>query len=209
MSEKKDKSTVNAYATVMREIKIRAECMNVAMVVPNGLPLQLIREYCFLQLRLICELIALGCIIAHRDISASRKFRKEHSAERIMNQLGRLQLDFFPLPIVLKPLTLTFSVLEFPNETTLTKSELLKLYGRCGDILHRGHLGNFFTGGRLSETNTYDEINEWKRKIISLLFNHRIMLAKTKSIIICTFDDGNHQVKVGLADWHEPTQSLA
>lgn len=203
MSEKKDKATVNAYALVMREIKLRAECMNIAMVVPNGLPLQLIREYCFLQLRMVCELIALGCIIAHRDISATRKIRKEHSAERIMNHLERLQPDFFPLPIVLKPLTPTFSTMEFPTETTLTKSELLALYGGCGDVLHRGHLGTFFGGGRLSAANTYDEVNEWKRKIISLLFNHRIMLAKTKSMIICTFNDGNHQVKVGLADWHQ------
>jgi hypothetical protein len=203
VSEKKDKATVNAYSIVMREIKIRAECMNLAMIVPNGLPLQLIREYCFLQLRLICELIALGCTIAHRDISATARIRKEYSAEKIMNQLEQLQPDFFPWPLELLMITSKGFAMKLADETTLTKSELLALYGKCGDVLHRGNLGDFFAGDRLSTSNTYDEVNDWKRKIISLLFNHRIMLAKTKSVIVCTFDDQKHQVRVGIGDRYE------
>jgi hypothetical protein len=101
------------------------------MVVPNGLPTQFVNEFCFLQLRVICELIAVACLVAHRDIAFDRKIRKEYLAQKIMDQLERLLSDFFPTPLSFTFVTSKVGVaIDSPKETTLTKAELISLYGR-------------------------------------------------------------------------------
>ena len=67
-----DQAALNLYLSLMEEAKIRAFSINNATNVPNRLPPPLVREYCFLQLRMLCELIALGCLVAHSDIKATQ-----------------------------------------------------------------------------------------------------------------------------------------
>jgi hypothetical protein len=92
------------------------------------------------------------------------------------------------------------------DETPLSKAEFLKLYGKCGDVLHRGDLKRLFRG-ITGESSDYGEINSWSKKLTDLLTNHCITLAKTESFILC-FNDANNKVKVAIGDWHEPGQYL-
>jgi len=53
------------------------------------IPPQIVREHCYLQLRMICELIAFGCLVAHGEIKEVQqpKLQKEYAANKIMEEL--------------------------------------------------------------------------------------------------------------------------
>ncbi len=95
----------------------------------TSLPQWQTAELCYLQLRMLCELVALGCLLAHGDIEASKskKFQKGYAADDILKQLEQLHPDFYPHPI-----TCTFSPgnvhIERVQSGYLTKHELITLY---------------------------------------------------------------------------------
>jgi hypothetical protein len=68
MVTKKQNEAINLYAAIMEEAKIRLNSIDMALAGTTILPHQLVREFCFLQLRMLCELIALGCLTAHGDV---------------------------------------------------------------------------------------------------------------------------------------------
>jgi hypothetical protein len=93
------------YCAIMEEIKLRHGC--VIALMERDAPIEHIfrREFCFLQFRMICELIALGCLVAHGDIKATQTremVRSLWSAKDIIEKLERLHPDFFPTPFVAK-----------------------------------------------------------------------------------------------------------
>ena len=58
------------------------------------------REFCFLQLRLLCELVALSCLVAHGTYplcKPTRAEKKAYSADEIMKKLEELRPHFYPL----------------------------------------------------------------------------------------------------------------
>jgi hypothetical protein len=59
----------------------------------------LLREYGFLQLRMLCELIALGCLVAHGDIEETKApvLQNEYKAGVIVKRLERLIRISIPL----------------------------------------------------------------------------------------------------------------
>src|SRR5689334_21938045 len=90
---------MNLYAGVMEEIKIRLSSLDIAFAGGFQIPGALVREYCFLQFRMVCELIALACLTAHGDIEATTKLRKEWEADKIIKQLEALHPSFYPWPV--------------------------------------------------------------------------------------------------------------
>jgi hypothetical protein len=64
------------------------------------LPEQPACELGYLQLRLICEIIALACLAVHGDTPGARsaKMRSAHEADYILNSLERLHDNFYPQP---------------------------------------------------------------------------------------------------------------
>ena len=88
----------------MEEVKLRFSSVDAALNGGTSLPPLHVREF-FLQLRLLCESIALGCLVAHGEITTTRltsKLRKEWAADRIINQLEQLHPDFYPHPVIFK-----------------------------------------------------------------------------------------------------------
>ena len=94
---------IQIYADLLNEIKIRISCMNRATMGQTGLPGLAVKEFCFLQLRFMCELIALGCLVAHGDIKQVTKLKKEYAADRIISRLENLHSNFYPTPILSQP----------------------------------------------------------------------------------------------------------
>jgi hypothetical protein len=72
MPTEADLDAASVYTSVMEEAKFRALSVNTLTGSQIGLPVSLLREFCFLQLRMLCELIALGCLVAHGDIKETR-----------------------------------------------------------------------------------------------------------------------------------------
>jgi hypothetical protein len=48
---------------------------------------------------MICELIAMGCLVAHGDLDHATKLRREWAADRIMEELEKLHPHFFPATV--------------------------------------------------------------------------------------------------------------
>src|SRR5579872_3616704 len=87
------------YANLMDEAKARFAHINLAVSGRAGFATPIIREFCYLQIRFLCELVALSCLVAHGDISAlqSHKIGKAYSADDILNRLTKLRPHFWQL----------------------------------------------------------------------------------------------------------------
>src|ERR1700733_2857447 len=77
------------YANFMSEITERLNVLNSAINNTVPLPVMITYELCYLQLRMICECIALSCLIAHGDISdvTIDDFLNNYEADDIIRKL--------------------------------------------------------------------------------------------------------------------------
>jgi hypothetical protein len=175
------------YATMMDEIKARLFAIDHAQSGKVILPKVLIREFCQLQLRMICELIALSCLIAHGEIHAGTSLQKEWSADRIMDRLAKLHPHFYPWPIEVHEEKNGVTPFSHIREGFLTKDDLIKLNGQCGDALHRGSLKNLLKSD-MALPDDFTEIANATARIRTLLELHRIVLID-HTIIFCTLSD--------------------
>ena len=138
----------------MHEAKHRLWAMDTALGGQTGLPDGAIPELCFLQLRMLCELIALGCLTAHGDV-VTGKLKEEYKADKIIRLLEQLHPKFYP-----HAATDTETATALRTDV-FTKEELMKLYWKCGDVLHRGTFQTLWSRAR----GDIEEIRTWKEKI--------------------------------------------
>jgi hypothetical protein len=85
MKPSKYRQALDTYSWLMDEAKQRLSAVDTALAGQTGLPNGAIIEFCFLQLRMLCELIALGCLTAHGDLQAG-KLKKSHKADQIIRR---------------------------------------------------------------------------------------------------------------------------
>src|SRR5579863_276223 len=123
----------------MSEIKIREHAIVTMLTTQSPVPAQVTYESCYLQFRLICELIALGCLALHGDIDTAntKQMNGLWNADQIMKRLSRVHPDFYPKPILLTKEGEDLRY-EFVQTGYVTKNELLNLYNiSCARTLHR------------------------------------------------------------------------
>jgi hypothetical protein len=184
----KQRDALDLYCKVMEETKVRLSWIDLALKGNTQLPDVAKRDFCFLQLRMICELIALGCLIAHGDIARTTAIRKEYAADKIVAQLEKLHSQFYPMavepgppPMGIPPIGLEFHVLEHGY---LSKPELSNLYRQCGDVLHRASLKKFLSTATF-KTDLKD-VKDWRDKIIKLLRLHLICMLDNRTVFFVT-----------------------
>jgi hypothetical protein len=164
------------YCDLMEEIKRRTDV--VLGVIQGHVPVPQIVgvELVYLQLRMICELLALACLTAHGDVpeTTSKRLTKAYNADQIMNALERLHPNFYPVP-GRQVRNQAGQVVEIAavNEPYLAKRDLQRLYGECGDFLHRGNLEQFMKGRSLPK---FSQLESWLKTITILLSHHQIQL---------------------------------
>src|SRR6266540_3273159 len=208
MATKKQIDIIHRYAAMMEEAKLRMDCITAATSgIITVLPPPALREFCFLQLRMLCELIALGCLVAHGDIPATqtKKLQREWSPDRILAELEKLHPHFYPQPGRDAPPESGedrhFMALD---SGFLTKSELLSLYGTCGGELHRGSVRHLFNQRKPFRAD-HGDILEWRRKINELLRLHLIALFEGNTHMLCVLraSDDNNRTHVAIAEPRE------
>ncbi|WP_038382727.1 hypothetical protein [Bradyrhizobium elkanii] len=183
---KEDQDTIAFYCTLMDEIKFRLGFVEDIIYGRNLIAGTIGKDICFLQLRMICELIALSCLVAHGDIkeTKARKFAKKWEADFLISALKKIHADFYPQPIIPHPLdagvpTKIGEIRRPPIDVKsgfLTVSDLPKLYHLCGRELHRGNLNDLLANRGKKVRVEYLPIRGWVHKIIKLLNFHRIIL---------------------------------
>jgi hypothetical protein len=169
------------YCSLMEELKTRhAVVQKVLTDAKEGravLSPYILGELCFLQLRMMCELIALGCLLVHGDVPATRtnRMQKAHAADWIINRLSELHPSFYPLPGIQVHDAAGHVVSVEPNSKPyLTKADLMRLYAECGGFLHRGTLKDILRAN--TKPMNLARIGEWSAKITQLLNHHQIPL---------------------------------
>jgi hypothetical protein len=197
ITTKQQLDAANLWADLLEEAKGRIASIDAAISGSCGLPAPLVLEYSYLQIRMLCELIALGCLIAHGDIAATHTvtLQTAWAADKIIWRLGKLHPNFYPHPIRLSvsPQHVHFDRLE---SGFLTKGELLNLYNKkCGDKLHRSSLKDLLATTQQTQTPNFADIVYWRNKIALLLNQHHIASVDNLSHFICMLaqaESGGH-----------------
>jgi hypothetical protein len=142
VSTKNQRAVRTLYCSLMFEARHRIDFLLRLCGDDYKLPEQPACELGYLQLRLICEIIALACLAVHGDAPGARsaKMRSAHEADYILNSLERLHENFYPQPGAIVPHPPTGGRAFVPNEADyMSKHELVSLYWKCGEHLHRGN----------------------------------------------------------------------
>jgi hypothetical protein len=178
--------TFTLYCNLMAEIKTRNNAA--ARVMANihapkpSVPLiepEFAGEFSYFQLRKMCELVAVACLLAHGDVEKTRtgRLRGTYHARTIIKALEQLNPDFFPLPYEIQDAPpFEPKVVTTLTDGVLTKAELLSLYdNECGPAMHFGSAEDLLAGRRLQIQES--RIGEWFTKFFKLLVRHRIRLS--------------------------------
>jgi hypothetical protein len=186
LSETRRKEIMQVYHALMKEAKHRMSFVDDVINGRVGFPATIARETCFLQLRLLCEIVALGCLTAHGDIPATGKLKSEWAAGKIITPLQSLHQHFYPKPATVTHHQTQPGAFIFAEKTEgfLTKTELLELAGRAGNELHRGNIRQLLATER-PPTIKFDDIANWLKKIKELLDLHVIFLLGEEQQIAC------------------------
>lgn len=183
MPEFDESRAVKSYLRLVHEIVVRLDLVAKACNGNLNLTPPYAFEYCYLQYRRICELLALGCLQLHGDIPATQttSASKEWNAEKIMSLLHRNHPHAFP-QCATKTMTEGVWKIEAnskPNAMTL--AEFKRLYNKCGHVLHRGTIRSIESEGPLEKPD-YDLLMLWSHKIVDLLNQHIIGRSNGKEL---------------------------
>lgn len=169
---------IDLYASLMTEINNRVDNINLAVSGTLGFsdPMRA-QEFCYLQIRMVIENIALAALVAHGDMQGVSSLHNAWSADKIMNRLERLHGNFYPKSCI--QVGGDKSKIEYKQG--IEKSELLKIYNTCGEKLHRGKLANIKNP---KEVN-FIVVVDYVQKIYDFLNMHSIFLSDNKTLILC------------------------
>jgi len=135
-----------------------------------------------LQFRKVLEKIALMSLVANKKLYAKQheKFAKHYHAERIMNDLERINPNFYPVPIErLKSEDGVDKLVEVENGY-LTKEEFVKIYEKCGGMMHAQN--PFASEKPIIEIS--ENFSNWLKKIYNLLNYHKISLFGGEKMLV-------------------------
>jgi hypothetical protein len=192
LSDEQDRA-LHIYHGLMEEAKIRIDVVIKAMSGKSDLSKWAAMELCFLQLRMLCEVIALGCLTLHGDMAEthSNKFMKESSADKIMHLLHMLHDKFYPIPCQPKydeNGKVTMFVAAPADLVFLTRGDLDKLYARCNTVLHRTPLKKLLEASSPFQAE-FVEVQGWLQKIDNLLSLHGIAARGLKKMVVINLRD--------------------
>ena len=180
----KDKER-NKYANVMNEIKRRTRVIYSFLNKERDAVYTAVNiELMCLQIRKILELIALASLVANQRIFLKKvqNLQSMWNAKFILNDIEKINPNFYPNPIDEVPSKEKGIVSDWIDvkEGYLTKEEFIKVYEKCGKILHAENpLGNG-TDYKYYEKNIPIWINQIKR----LLNSHTVKLLNDPNIYL-------------------------
>jgi hypothetical protein len=150
-------------------------------------------EFCMLQLRFCCELLAVGSIVIHTDIPQAMKLKKEWNAQRIMDNFDKLKADHFPTPVLDHPKPeLGYTHIAAHHDGCLTKKEMLKMYHFFGEHLHAGSYEKFVKPQQ--RRHSFKILNDFTTQMMKLLNTHTYVLFEKERlvrIVMQTLPDGH------------------
>lgn len=193
-----DPEDIQKYIWCMTEIKLRIEVAENILNESNStgqLPTDI--ECVALQFRKTLELIALASMCANKEVYSEKRenFYKDWNGKRILDDLEKVNPDFYPQPTkqILDEKTGRVFKTEEIKEEYLTKDLYVELYNKCSELLH--------SNNPYSDSPDLDKLKaefpKWKDKIVNLLNHHQIQLVNSDKqlwVIMKSKDDENVHV---------------
>ena len=154
------------------------------------------QELVFLQLRMILELLAFASLTANREKYAAehKKFATFWRAKDMLQDLEKINPDFYPMPIQRPQLQATGIKHCAAVDGFLTKDDFVSLYDLTGDFLH---VRNPFSTQDPVIRMRYN-VRQWLERIQALLALHVMHLVDGKLWIVEVPEQG--PVKMALAE---------
>jgi len=175
---------IDLYCNLMDEVKKRTAVVQGFLDGQiNALYTAATIESAALQLRKILELIALGSLVAHEEeyTMSYQNFASHWHAARILRDIGKINPDFYPKPVMEVPSKRPGIKNELVDikDGFLTKEDFISTYSALGDILHaKNPFASQTDYGRFRSL-----IEETIGKIILLLNSHQIQLYKSPDFL--------------------------
>ncbi|MFD1610336.1 hypothetical protein ACFSCW_00815 [Sphingomonas tabacisoli] len=149
-------------------------------------------EFCYLQVRKVCEYLALAILVAHDGYegATSKKYRSSYHAGDLFDELMKLNRYAFPVPVlVMMDAQGEGRHHVEPKSNGLTIAELKYIYGQCSDRLHVGTLKKLLSG----RAQAYDltELMGWRNRLVETLNTHMVLLPEILSVLLVVLKDEN------------------
>ncbi|MDP9177586.1 MAG: hypothetical protein M3O61_07900 [Gemmatimonadota bacterium] len=176
---------VQKYCTLMTEIKRRTAVIDAFSAgITHALYKATTIESTYLQFRKMLELIALGSLVANKDAFSSvyQGFAKYWNAELLMKDIERINPGFYPRPIIQEQSTEPGIAMNWVDRQHdyLTRDELIKLYKKCGAIMHAANP----YGSQVDLAYYEARIPYWRDRVRNLLNSHNIALVNDPNIYL-------------------------
>lgn len=190
---------INLYVALMREVKTRIGAIQGRLEVlrrdPPSPTAFLDAEFCFLQIRMICEIVALSSLSAHSPLGLGKAILKYWNADRLFSDLEKINSNCFPRPLCVN--AWNEGRISFAAGDYMGIKELRAAYVTCGDFLHRG-TGQTLLQGKPKRINV-----KWVRDVaanfVELLSNHVIYVAQIEAFFIASMNSApNGDVNVSI-----------
>jgi hypothetical protein len=178
------------YEALMVEARIRLASMNHLLLDQRGIPPALAREFGALQIRMVCEIIGLACLVAHGDLleRAPKKIRDAYRPGEIFGELEKLNSNFFPTPHKPEKTGSGWHFAEYSGPPCASRGGLIKIWAQCGDILHKGTLKRLLRPNSPQQM-MFNEIFGWRDLLNNLLSNHHIATTDRRYVFITQYRD--------------------
>ncbi|MBT2133955.1 hypothetical protein KK137_06375 [Croceibacterium sp. LX-88] len=176
-----NEASITTYCGLLEEIKYRTEAIQSLLAGQLPVRAKIGEELCYLQLRMICELIALGCLVIHGDLKPKAKLYRTYKADWIISELEKLHPQFYPTPLENED-DHSDAIPSWRHKKSgfLTRQDLSKLWNReAGSKLHRGSVKNILAK---DDNLSLSTVKSWLEKVISLLNRHIIISPDEKQI---------------------------
>ncbi|MBU3020666.1 hypothetical protein [Aestuariibacter sp. A3R04] len=174
------------YLGILKDIKYRTSVIDRLFSDASGVNLEItVLESACLQLRKILEQIAFGSLVSNVKLYSQEyaKFEKFWNAEYLLKDMAKVNPKYFPIPISqdksdVKGVKSQFNIKS--DDTYLNPVEFVKVYKKCGAILHAR---NPF-GSKVSLEFYKKNIPIWRQKIINLLNSHEVHFVGDKNLYL-------------------------
>jgi hypothetical protein len=179
-----------AYLRAMLEVKAR---INIISIMKKAdWPLNLSLEVCYLQLRHICDLVTVGSLIIQGDYSSD--LGASYAPGPIFKMLETKYEGSFPQSATVSTTDGGMKITANSVPNAMTKPELIKLWNKTGDKLHRLKISKFFASydAPLSSTEI-EEIDVQIKKLRALLDTHIVPMHNPKTLVLVNlFGEGGN-----------------
>jgi hypothetical protein len=180
------------YRSLLIEIKKRTQVLDAFIFQQtHAIYLPTTVESACLQVRKILELIAFGSLVANlKHFSRQyQKFSKYWNAQLMLKDMQRVNPAFYPNPIIQRPSSKPGVNFEWEKrgDDYLTKERLVKVYEKCGSILHSENP----YGSKVDYAYYQSSLPKWRSQIVNLLNAHTIQLVDDTNIYLFQMGAGD------------------